>query len=263
MSILEALIIGIVQGITEFLPVSSSGHILLLQRLFGIEYNLFTFSIVVHVGSLIPIFVVYFSRLKSLLFRPFQKLTWLLVLAMIPIVVVTVLIGDWVDTLFSGDFLAVGFILTAVSMLLVDRALAGSKIEEDLTPKDALIVGAAQVMAIVPGVSRSGSTIFGGMLVGLDRQSAANFSFLLAIPAILGGTVLEIFEFLGNDDELTDFLLTTPVVVGFFASMIAGFFAIKLMLKLIVDAKMKYFAYYLFVVAGLIVFDQLVTNFVF
>ena len=263
MTVIEGIILGILQGIAEFLPISSSGHLLLLQRVFGIEDNLFSFSIVVHVGSLIPVLVIYFSRIKSILFKPFQKITWLLILGTLPAVFVALFLEDLIDTLFTGDFIAVGFIITAIVMFLVDKAETGEKTEDDISIKDALIIGTAQALAIVPGISRSGSTIFGGITRGLNRKSAANFSFLLSIPAIAGATVLELFNHISSDYVAGDFFLTAPVIAGFFASMIAGFFAIKIMLKLIVAAKMKYFSYYLLVIAALIIFDQFFTNIVF
>lgn len=262
MSILEALILGVLQGIAEFIPISSSGHLLLLQRIFGIEYNLFTFSVVVHVGTLIPVLVIYFNRVKSLIKNPFQKMTLLLILGTLPTVVVTLLFGDFIDRLFTGDFLAVGFLITAVFLFMIDRGWGGRKKLRHISYIDAIVVGLVQAVAITPGISRSGSTILGGISRGFDRKSAANFSFLLSIPAIVGATVLEIGNIITGDTE-TYFLLSAPVIVGFFASMIAGYLAIKVMLRLIVSSKMKYFAYYLIVVSILIFADRFFLNLVF
>lgn len=263
MTNMQGLWLGILQGISEFLPISSSGHLLLLQRLFGIEANLFSFTIVVHVGSLIPVLVIYFARLRGLLFQPFQKMTLLLIAGTLPMVLGVLLLGDTIDALFTGDFVGVSFLVTGLLMLLVDRAVTGERTADELTPRDAVLIGCAQAVAMVPGISRSGSTIFGGILRGLDRKAAAEFSFLLSVPAIAGATVWELIGHVTSETAVANgnaFLLTPPVVIAFFASMVAGFFAIKVMLRLIVAAKLKYFAYYLFVLSGLIVFDQLFTN---
>lgn len=261
MTIMQGFWLGIVQGISEFLPISSSGHLVLLQRLFGIESNLFSLTIVVHVGSLVPVVVIYFSRLRALLFQPFQKMTLLLLAGTLPMVLMALLLDDLLEVLFGGGFLGIGFLMTGLLMLVVDRLVAGAKDETAITTRDAVLIGFAQAIAsMVPGISRSGSTIFGGVCRGLDRQTAADFSFLLSVPAIMGATAWELMGQLGGDGLATDFLLTPPVMVAFVASMVAGFFAIKVMLRLMLATKMNYFAYYLFVLAGLIGFDQLVTG---
>ncbi|MCL1996618.1 MAG: undecaprenyl-diphosphate phosphatase [Defluviitaleaceae bacterium] len=262
MSVFEALVLGVLQGIAEFIPISSSGHLLLLQQIFGIEENLFTFTIVVHVGTLIPVLVIYFNRVKSLIRNPFQKMTLLLILGILPTVVVTLLFRDFIDRLFTGEFLAIGFLVTAVLLFVIDRSQSGRKKVRDISYFDAVFVGIIQAVAIAPGVSRSGSTIFGGVVRGFDKKSAANFSFLLSIPAIIGATMLEIFS-IATGETATEFLLSTPVIVGFFSSMIAGYLAIKAMLKLIVVSKLKYFAYYLIVLGLFMLADQLFFNIVF
>jgi len=262
MSILEALILGILQGITEFLPVSSSGHLVLLQRMFGLEEGIFTFTIVVHVATLIPVLFVYYNRIKSLVKKPFQKLTLLLILGTVPTVIAVLIFGDFIDTLFTGNFLAFGFAVTGIAMILTDRAKQGSKNMDQITRKDALIIGLSQALAIMPGISRSGSTIAGAVACDIDRESAINFSFLLSIPAIAGGTVVEIRHVLVGQTAMES-LFTLPMLIGFLAAMVSGYFAIKLMLKVVVASKLRYFAYYLIALAVLIFVDQMFTNIVF
>ena len=262
MTIFEAIIIGIVQGITEFLPVSSSGHILLLQVLFGIEENLLSFSIMVHIATLIPVLFIYYSRIKSLVKNPFQKMTLLIILGTLPTVIAALLFSDFIDTLFTGTFLWIGFLITAVLLIISDHYKNGKKDMDQITKKDAFFIGLAQAMAIMPGVSRSGSTLFGGIVRGIDKKSALNFSFLLSIPAIVGGTTLEIMQVARGQTEL-GFFFTPPVLVGFFVAMISGYFAIKFMLKIVASSKLRYFAYYLIVVGVLIFVDQYITNFFF
>jgi len=260
MTILEAVILGVLQGFTEFLPVSSSGHLLLLQRIFGIEEGLLTFSIVVHIATIIPVLVVYYNRIKSLVLRPFQMLTLLLLLGTLPTVVAAVLFGNLIDELFTGNFLAYGFILTGIMMLATDRFTRSTR--REVTRRDALFIGIMQAVAIAPGISRSGSTLFAAVACGVKKETALNFTFLLAIPAIAGATVLEIRQILTGQTQL-EFLFTAPVIIGFFAAMLSGYLAIKLMLRIVVANKLSYFAYYLIVVAALILIDQHITNFVF
>ena len=260
MSIIQAIILGIVQGFAEFLPISSSGHLLLLQNIFGIEYNLLTFSVILHMGTLIPVLIVYFDEIIILIKNPFQKTTFLLVLGTLPTVIVVLLFGDIIDELFeSANFLALGFVVTGILLLITDYSENGKKKNADITYKDALFVGFVQAVAVTPGISRSGSTIAGAISRGIDRKSAAKFTFLLSIPAVLGAIVLEIRHIIvGTTDVLT--FEVVPMTAGFFASMISGYLAIKIMLKIIVISKLRYFSYYMFVSGILIFVDQSFTN---
>ena len=262
MTIIEAVILGILQGFTEFLPVSSSGHLLLLQRIFGIEEGLLTFSIVVHIATIIPVLYVYYGRIKPLVKNPFQKMTLLLILGTLPTVIAALLFSDLIDELFTGDYLAYGFIVTGIILLISDKYNDDVKNTDEITRKDAFFIGLTQAVAIMPGISRSGSTLFGALFRGIDRQSALTFSFLLSIPAIAGATVLEINQLLSGYTEI-EFLFTAPVVIGFFTAMICGYLAIKLMLKIVAASKLSWFAYYLIAVAVLILADRHITNLVF
>lgn len=263
MSIIQAIILGILQGITEFLPVSSSGHLLLLQNIFGIEDNILLFSVVVHIGTLIPVLAIYHHEVISLIKKPFQKTTLLLILGTLPTVVVALLFSDIVEGLFShANFLALGFFITGVLLLLTDHTENGTKQSTNITYKDALFVGFVQAVAVAPGISRSGSTIAGAVSRGIDRKAAAKFSFLLSIPAIVGATTLEIKDivtgatYIGNID-------TMPMIVGFFTAMVSGYFAIKLMLKIVANSKLRYFSYYMFVIGAIIFLDQFFINRIF
>ena len=262
MTIFEAVFLAMLQGVTDFLPISTSGHLLLFQRIFGQEEGRLTYIIVLHVATLIPVIVIYFNRIKSLVKNPFQKLMLLLILGTIPAVIAALFLGDVIDTLFTGNFLPYGFLVTAIILICTDRAKQGRKKGEDITRWDALWVGFAQAIAIIPGVSRSGSTIGAAVWRDVDREEAANFSFMLSIPAAMGATVLEIRQIIIGATSL-DFVFSLPVVIGFFVAMAACYISIKIMLKMVVASKLKYFSYYLIVVATLILFDQFVTNFVF
>lgn len=263
MNIIQAIVLGILQGFAEFLPISSSGHLLLLQNIFGIEDNLLTFSIVVHIGTLIPVLVIYREEILALIKNPFQKTTYLLILGTIPTVIVALLFGDAIDNLFNyANYLALGFIITGILLMITDFTQNGLKKSKDISYKDALFVGFIQAVAVAPGISRSGSTIAGAVSRGIDRKAAAKFSFLLSIPAILGATLLEIRSII-TEPTYTDPVYLLPMIVGFFTAMISGYFAIKIMLKIIVHAKLRYFSYYMFVLGILIFIDQFYTNIIF
>ncbi len=260
MSILEAIILGIVQGLAEFLPISSSGHLVLTKNVLGIQESNMFFDVLLHIGTLIPIFIVYWKDIWELIKKPFQKYVYLLVIATIPAVVITLLFEETFETLFQGTiFLGVGFIITGTLLLFTDRPRTLTKKDKNITYIDALIIGVFQGFAITPAVSRSGSTITASILRGLDRETAAKFSFLMSIPAIGGAFVLQLFklftgEFYINQSDMI------PYIAGFFASMLSGYLAIRFMLVLIKKAKLKYFSYYVYTIGVLIIIDSLFFN---
>lgn len=265
MNILQAVILGIVQGFTEFLPVSSSGHLVLLQKIFGIEEPTLTFNIVLHLGTLIPVFIVYFKDIVALIIRPFQKMTFLLIVATLPAVIVTLTFSklEMLDDLFtSGNSLAIGFVITGIFLLVSDNIMEGGKNSKNIKYKDAVIIGIFQAIAIAPGISRSGSTITGAIFNKLDRVAAAKFSFLLSIPAILGAAVMETKPIVTGEVQM-DTIFNLPTLFGFIAACLTGFLAINFMIKLIKKCKLRYFSYYVFALSFLITIDKLITHFVF
>ena len=189
-------------------------------------------------------------------------MTLLLILGTVPTVIAAIFFGDFIDALFTGNFLPFGFLITAIILIITDRQKQGFKNTDEITHKDALCVGLAQAFAVIPGVSRSGSTIAAGVARGVDRESAANFSFLLSIPATIGAATLEIRHIIVGQTEFS-FILTWPVVIGFFVAMVACYISIKVMLKIVVAGKLRYFSYYLILLAILILIDQNVTHIVF
>ncbi len=254
MSILEAIILGIVQGLTEFLPVSSSGHLLLAEKLFGVQENSLSFGIILHFGTLIPVIIVFWRDLWKLLKKPFQKLTYILIVASIPAAIVGFTLNDMIEEVFyGGDLLWVTFIATALILLYSDKASNEGRDEKEITYKDALVIGCTQAFAILPGISRSGSTISAGLFGGLSRETAAKISFLLSIPVVGGAFLLESIDIAQTGFSLEGISLAA-CIAGFLASMISGYASIKFMLELIKKAKLKYFAYYLFVVAIVVLF---------
>lgn len=269
MDILQGIIIGIVQGLTEFLPVSSSAHLVFIQNLLGVESSL-AFDTFLHLGSLIAVLWYFrydiYKMLKSWWLSigdilqgrfkegfysdPYKRLAWYVILATIPVGIVGVLFEDSVDALFSGALYVPAFFLfvTGTILYLSQRMTSGEINYDTITKKEALFMGLGQACAILPGLSRSGTTIAAGLTIGLDKEFAAKFSFILSIPAILGAFILQVKDIGSAMDA--NFL---PVFLGFVAAIIAGYMAIKWMLDLIQNKNLDIFAYYCWLM-GLIVF---------
>lgn len=269
MDILQGIIIGIVQGLTEFLPVSSSAHLVFIQNLLGVESSL-AFDTFLHLGTLIAVLWYFrydiYKMLKSWWLSigdilqgrfkegfysdPYKRLAWYVILATIPVGIVGVLFEDSVDALFSGALYVPAFFLfvTGTILYLSQRMTSGEINYDTITKKEALFMGLGQACAILPGLSRSGTTIAAGLTIGLDKEFAAKFSFILSIPAILGAFILQVKDIGSAMDA--NFL---PVFLGFVAAIIAGYMAIKWMLDLIQNKNLDIFAYYCWLM-GLIVF---------
>ena len=269
MDILQGIIIGIVQGLTEFLPVSSSAHLVFVQNLLGVESSL-AFDTFLHLGTLIAVLWYFrydiYKMLKSWWLSigdilqgrfkegfysdPYKRLAWYVILATIPVGIVGVLFEDSVDALFSGALYVPAFFLfvTGTILYLSQRMTSGEINYDTITKKEALFMGLGQACAILPGLSRSGTTIAAGLTIGLDKEFAAKFSFILSIPAIFGAFILQAKD-IGSAMDV-NFL---PVFLGFVAAIIAGYLAIKWMLDLIQNRNLDIFAYYCWLM-GLIVF---------
>jgi len=269
MDIIQGIIIGIVQGLTEFLPVSSSAHLVFIQKLLGVESSL-AFDTFLHLGTLIA--VLWFFRydiyrmLKSWFlsiqdifqgrFRegfyedPYKRLAWYVILATIPVGIVGVLFEDSVDALFSGALYVPAFFLfvTGTILYLSQRMPSGNVNYTNITKKEALFMGLGQACAILPGLSRSGTTIAAGLTIGLNKEFAAKFSFILSIPAIFGAFILQLKDIGSAMDA--NFL---PVFLGFVAAIVAGYMAIRWMLDLIQNKSLDIFSYYCWLM-GIIVF---------
>jgi len=255
MSLLEAIILGLIQGISEFLPVSSSGHLLVFHHIFGItaEDNL-TFIIVLNMGSLMPLLFVFRKDIWALMKNPFQKTTALLVIATIPLVLVTLLFEGIIESMFYlVRWLPAGFVITGVVLLLSDKLKRNDKSMNDIGFADAALIGLAQAVAVFPGISRSGSTITATMARGINRESAAKFSFLMSVPAAIGAMVFRISR-IAAAPELIEGLNFINLSAGFITAAITGYIAINFMMAIVKKAKLKYFAlYYIFALVVLIV----------
>jgi len=251
MTVLSAAILGVVQGLTEFLPVSSSGHLVLAGALLGVPEGSLSFDIMVHLGTLTAVLAVYRADIARLIAgiaarrRPDLVLAGLLVLGSIPAGIAGFLLADGVESLFDSPAVVSAMLLVTGTVLFSTRFFrAGDRRE----PRAAgsLAVGLSQAVAILPGVSRSGMTISAGLLAGLGRESAARFSFLLSIPAILGAALLDLT---GGDGIGT--LDPGVAATGFALSAVTGYFALRLLIRFLAAGRFHLFAWYCWALGGI------------
>jgi undecaprenyl-diphosphatase len=265
---INAIIIGLVQGLTEFLPVSSSGHLVISQQLLGIKMPGLTFEIFLHFGTLISVFWVFRERLFNIIMSfvaLFSKNEWskfsgsgdrwfglLLIVGSIPTAAIGFLVKGHVEEAFSSPtFVGVALLFTGVLLWVADTLPGGNKDIHKTTVWDALLIGTFQGLAVFPGISRSGSTISGALFRNMDKRTAAEYSFLLSVPAILGATLLEVFDLIQvNAGVAHDWLF---YLLGVVASAVAGIFAINIFIKLLVKNKLRYFSVYVWIVGILVI----------
>lgn len=261
MSVIQAALLGLLQGLGEFLPISSSGHLLLGRMVMGLTidespaYKML--DILLHVGTLIPVLIVFWKDWWSILKNPFKSKTLLLLfIASLPTLVVKVIFDDFIDSCDTGWFLGVSFLLTAVFLLLAEY-ISSRKTSRQEKPSflQAIVMGCMQGLALLPGVSRSGSTMAGGLFSGLDRKAAAKFSFMMSAPAIAGALLLEGKEALDNG-WFADLALV-PTLVGVAVAGVTGYLAIRFMLKLVTRVSLNWFALYVAILGVLLLAMQL------
>ncbi len=248
----EAVVLGLVQGLTEFLPVSSSGHLVIAQALLGIEEHVLIFDVFVHLGTLIAVFTAFWADIWGILKRPFRKITALLLTACIPTALMGLLLNDFFTALFSSlTAVACALCVTGILLWISDR-FHGEKTIEEMGFGHALAVGFFQGCAITPGLSRSGSTIFGAILCGLKRSEAAKFSFILSIPAILGAGALEVLDMLHTES----LEISWTYILGAAVAAVSGYWAIRFFIKLLEKAHLRYFSLYCWLLAAIVLLRQ-------
>ena len=265
--VLQALVMGVVQGITEFLPVSSSGHLIIVPFFFGWDDVFITsleFSVMLHLGPLVALLVSFRedwlrlvpAALAALRDRSFhddedRRLAWLLIATTIPAAVVGVLFGDVIEGSFrSVGLVAVTLVVGGLIILFADRFGAKSRGIEDVTFPIAVGIGAAQALALIPGISRSGISISAARMVGMDRESAARFAFLMATPITAGAGLFEARKLLAGETGLQFDAL--PLVVGMIASLLSGLIAIRFMLSYLRRQSLDVFVWYRFALAAIV-----------
>lgn len=262
MNWLEALVLGIIQGLTEFLPVSSSGHLELGKQILGVEYseNL-TFTVVVHGATVLSTIIVFWKTIIEL-FKDFFKLEWnesmqyifKIAISMIPVVILGLFFKDQIESLFTGNVLFVGLMLLLTAGLLAFTYYAKEK-QKDISFKDSFIIGIAQALAVIPGISRSGATIATGLYLGNKKEYVAKFSFLMVLIPIIAANVKDLMDI---DFSANAGIAVTPLIVGFVAAFITGLAACSWMLKIVKRGKLIYFAIYCFIVGSVAIIFSLV-----
>ncbi|MBQ5750481.1 MAG: undecaprenyl-diphosphate phosphatase [Bacteroidaceae bacterium] len=256
MSWLEALILGLIQGLTEYLPVSSSGHLTIGSALFGIEgeENL-AFTITVHVATVFSTLFILWKEVSWLFkgvfkFQMNDETRYMLniIVSMIPVGIVGVFFKDYVEAIFGSGLTIVGCMLLLTATLLAFAYYAKPRQKEKISLLDAFIIGLAQACAVMPGLSRSGSTIATGLLLGNKKENLAQFSFLMVIPPILGEALLDVIKMIGGENVMGD-IPPVSLIVGFLAAFVSGSLACKWMINIVKKGKLIYFAIYCVVAA--------------
>ena len=248
---LQALVLGVIQGLTEYLPVSSSGHLAIGSALFGVqgEDNL-AFTVMVHVATVLSTLVILWKEIDWILNGLFTfemnaetKYFLNIVVSMIPVGIVGVFFKDYVEEIFGSGLLIVGCCLLLTALLLTFSYFAKPRQREHISMKDAFIIGLAQAAAVLPGLSRSGSTIATGLLLGNKKENLAQFSFLMVIPPILGEALLDVLKAAKGEDAFAG-IDTLPLVVGFVAAFVSGCIACKWMINIVKRGKLVWFGVY-------------------
>ena len=278
MTYLQAVILGLVQGLAEFLPISSSGHLAILENFFGIkEDSILFFAVMLHFGTLLSVFVVFWKDIvelfKELILtikdlighkglrldeRPIRKLGVMIIVSCIPTAIIGFAFGDIFEGIYSKPVLiGVMFIITGLLLLAAETWGGGNRNINNLNYRNSIFIGIVQGLAIIPGISRSGSTLFASLLCKLDREFAVKFVFLISIPTILGSFILELPD--GLKEGVTG-QMWGPVIVGMLVAFLSGLFAVKVMLKVVANKKLKFFSIYLFVLAAAVIIYSIINN---
>lgn len=260
MNTIQALLMGLLQGLTEYLPVSSSGHLAIASELFGVdgESNL-VFTITVHVATVLSTLVILGGEIVKIIkgtFSPLnvtgtglnrlnddQRYVLNIIISMIPIGIVGVFFKDKVEEIFGSGLMVVGICLLITAALLTFSYLARPRQKEKISLLDAFIIGVSQALAVLPGLSRSGTTIATGLMLGNKKSSMAQFSFLMVVPPILGEALLDVMKVVKGEDLGGDIGMM-PLIVGFIAAFLSGCVACKWMIGIVKKGKLIYFAYY-------------------
>lgn len=274
MTYFEAVILGLVQGLAEFLPISSSGHLALGQYYFGMEPDkVLMFTILLHVGTLISVFVMYWKDIWALLKelvllfadlftgkglrlaeRPYRRLGIMIIAATIPTGLIGVLFNNFFESLYVNIlYIGIGFLITGFFLFFSEK-IGSSKYDlEHMKASHALLIGTMQGIAICPGISRSGSTITGALLSGLERNAAVRFAFLISIPSIIGSAVFELPNAFRAGVDPSNY---GPMLIGVIVAAVSGIAAIKLMINVVSNQKLKYFSYYVWALGAFVIISS-------
>lgn len=271
MTYLESIILGLAQGLAEFLPISSSGHLALLQYFFGVDAEqVLPFAVLLHLGTLISVFIVYWADIIALIkelgaclkdiftgkgprvnANPTRRLGFMIIVATIPTAVIGLLFNDLFSAMYlSLPFIGIGLLFTGTILWIAERMGSRRKNVQTMNFRNACFVGVMQGIAIWPGISRSGSTLFGSLIVGLNREFAVKYAFLISIPSILGSVVLEAPDAFHAG---MDMALIGPVIVGVLVSAVSGLIAIKTMIRIVSRKRLTGFSVYTWLLGALVI----------
>lgn len=275
MTYFHAIILGLVQGLTEFLPVSSSGHLAMLQHFFGINGDsVVLFTVLLHVGTLFSVFYMYWNDIWKLIVelfitikdlctgkglrlneRPIRKLGVMIIVASIPTGIIGIVFNGFFESLYASLLpIGIGLIITGFLLWVAESKQSGSKQIEDMTFGNALFIGLLQGVAICPGISRSGSTLVGGLFSKLDRNFAVEFAFLISLPAIIGSLIFE------SDGAMASLVGNSlgPIILGAVIAAVSGIFAIKTMITVVKKYSLKYFSVYVWIVGAFLIIHSVI-----
>lgn len=276
MTLFESIILGLVQGLAEFLPISSSGHLAALQYIFGIDgSNVLTFTVMLHFGTLVAIFVVYWKDIVDLVKELFatikdictgqgvqvnkndtRKLGFMIITASVPTAIIGLLLNDFFESLYARmTVIGVCLIITGCGLFFAERYGGGKRTIKDMNFRNAFFIGLCQSVAIMPGISRSGATMIGGLACKFDRAFAVRYAFLISIPSVLGAFLLEVPEAVRSVSDGTGMSLGV-MLAGIVVAAVSGYAAIKVMIKAVTNKKLMYFSVYTWIAgAALIIYS--------
>lgn len=276
MTLFESIILGLVQGLAEFLPISSSGHLAALQYIFGIDgSNVLTFTVMLHFGTLVAIFVVYWKDIVDLVKELFatikdvctgqgvqvnkndtRKLGFMIITASVPTAIIGLLLNDFFESLYARmAVIGVCLIITGCGLFFAERYGGGKRTIKDMNFRNAFFIGLCQSVAIMPGISRSGATMIGGLACKFDRAFAVRYAFLISIPSVLGAFLLEVPDAVRSVSDGTGMSLGV-MLAGIAVAAVSGYAAIKVMIKAVTNKKLMYFSVYTWIAgAALIIYS--------
>ncbi len=257
MSIIEAIFLGLIQGLTEFLPISSSGHLTLFGRVFNTDATvLFSITTWLHMGTLISVCLIMYRELLALLKDLIGKRMIRLAIATVPAVLAALFFGDWLESLFNGDNLGFEFLITGIILLLTVLLKPKQETEKSVGYQEALYAGIGQAVAIIPAISRSGASIAALLWSGVNRKKAIRFSFLMSVPAILGSFLLDVVKFFKDDVPPLAGVSPIAVILGVLAAAVSGYVAMNFMIRKLNDKGFLISAAYVIALGSVILIDQ-------
>jgi len=254
MNWLEALILGILQGLTEFLPVSSSGHLELGKVLLNANFeDDMAFTVLVHAATVLSIIIVFWKDIRYIILNVLKfkwneetKFLLKIFISMIPVLIVGLLWEEQIESLFGGKVLFVGFMLIITALILFLSSFAKKNAAKDVNYKHAIIIGMAQMVAIIPGISRSGATIGTALLLGVEKSKATRFSFLMVLLPIIGASIMKVKDLFESNSQIST--ETFPLITGFIGAFISGLIACNWMISIVKRGKLTYFALYCLII---------------